>query len=149
MAMIPLRRSSCLATVVLGLATLAGDVADAQRNDSKKPSLSLKATPSAGFAPLRSRMTADVRGGADDSEDFYCPAIEWEWGDDQKSQNSQDCEPYQAGRSRIERRYTMEHKFNETGNFNVRFRLKQGSRVVAIASTTVFVRETLQNGVDN
>lgn len=147
--MIPLRRPRRVAGAVLGLAVLAAGVADAQRNDSKKPSLSLKASPSAGFVPLRTRMTVDVRGGADDAEDFYCPDVEWEWGDGSKSQRSQDCEPYQAGRSRIERRYTMEHKFDDSGSFNVRFRLKQGSRVVANASVTVLAREGLRDSVDN
>jgi hypothetical protein len=144
--MIPPRRPSYVATLVLGVAAIAGSVADAQRNDNKKPSLSLKASPSTGFAPLRTRMTVDVRGGADDTEEFYCPAVEWEWGDDQKSQNSADCDPYQAGKSQIQRRYTAEHRFNDAGTFNVRFRLKQGTRVVASAATLVQVRDNLGGG---
>ena len=147
--MLPLRRPTCVCAAVLALATLSGGAAGAQRNDDKKPSLSLKATPSAGFAPLRVRFAVEVRGGSDDAEDFYCPAIEWEWGDDLKSQNSEDCEPYKAGTSRIDRRYSAEHRFTDSGTFNVRFRLKQGSRVVATTNTLVSVREGTRDGVDN
>ena len=147
--MTPLRRPICFSAAMLALATLSGDVADAQRNDDKKPSLSLKASPNAGFTPLRVRMSVEVRGGADDAQDFYCPAVEWEWGDDQKSQNSEDCEPYQAGTSKIQRRYSAEHRFNDSGTFNVRFRLKQGSRIVATSSVIVSVREGAREGVDN
>ena len=49
--------------------------------DDKRPSLSLKVTAPLGFSPLRVRASVDVRGGADDYADFYCPAIEWDWGD--------------------------------------------------------------------
>ena len=147
--MTTLRRPICFSAAMLALATLSGDVADAQRNDDKKPSLSLKASPNAGFAPLRVRVTVDVRGGADDFQDFYCPAVEWEWGDDQKSQRSEDCEPYQAGTSKIERRYSAEHRYSDSGTFNMRFRLKQGSRVVANSAVMVHVREGARDGVDN
>ena len=91
----------------------------------------------------------DVRGGSDDAQDFYCPAVEWEWGDETKSTNSEDCEPYQPGKSQIQRRYSMEHIFNESGSFNVRFRLKQGNRVVANTSAVVHVRPGLRDEFDN
>ena len=113
---------------------------DAQRNDAKKPSLSLKATPPVGFTPLRVRLVVDVRGGDDDYADFYCPDIEWDWGDGTISENSQDCDPYEAGKSTIQRRYSAEHIFRQSGSFSVRFRLKQGTRVVASAATNVQVR---------
>ena len=67
--------------------------------DDKKPSLSLKATPPLGFSPLRVHASVDVRGGADDSADFYCPAIEWDWGDGTMSESSEDCDPYEAGKA--------------------------------------------------
>ena len=147
--MIQSRCALCVVAAVLGFTTLSGGALDAQRNDDKKPSLSLKTSPTAGFSPLKVRATVDVRGGADDAQDFYCPAIEWEWGDDTKSTNSEDCSPYQAGKSQIQRRYSMEHIFNESGSFNVRFRLKQGNRVVANTSAVVHVRPGLRDDIDN
>ena len=88
----PRRALSLLAVLVVALAT--GNASSAQRSgDDKKPSLSLKATPPVGFSPLRVRLVVDVRGGADDYADFYCPAIEWDWGDGTVSGNSEDCDP--------------------------------------------------------
>jgi hypothetical protein len=82
----------------------------------------------------------DVRGGADDYEDFYCPSVEWDWGDGTKSGNSEDCDPYEAGKSTIRRRYSIEHVFRQPGTFQVAFRLKQRDRVIANSSANVQVR---------
>ena len=112
----------------------------AQRNDDKKPSLSLKATPPVGFSPLRVRLAVDVRGGSDDYEEFYCPTIEWDWGDGTVSGNSEDCDPYQSGKSSIKRRYSIEHVFRQPGTFQVFFRLKQRDRVIAASSSNIQVR---------
>jgi hypothetical protein len=117
--------------------------------EDKKPSLTLKATPVAGFAPLRVRVTVDVRGGADDFPDYYCPSVEWEWGDDLRSGNSEDCSPYESGKSEIKRRYTAEHVFRYEGSYRLTLRLKQKERVVAIGTTTIEVRPGLRDSFDN
>ena len=109
------------ASVRLGFAARGGERATGDR----KPSLSLKATPPVGFSPLRVRVAADVRGGADDYADFYCPTIEWDWGDGTVSENSEDCDPYEAGKSTIRRRLGVEHIYRHPGGFKVSFRLKQ------------------------
>jgi hypothetical protein len=149
MAMIQPRCAPSVVAAVVVCLTVFGGAADAQRNDEKKASLSLKATPTSGFAPLRVRMSVDVRGGAEDAQDFYCPSVEWDWGDDQKSTSSEDCDPYEPGKSTIRRRYSGEHRFTEGGTFNVRFRLKQGNRVVATTSVIISVREGLNDGFAN
>jgi hypothetical protein len=132
-----------MAAAVFALTLSSGVPADAQRDGDRKPSLSLRVTPPVGFSPLRVRVAVDVRGGAEDAEEFYCPSIEWDWGDDLKSESSADCDPFEAGVSSIQRRYSAEHTFRESGSFTVRFRMKQGSRVVASASTNVQVRPGL------
>ena len=53
----------------------------------------------------------------DDFEEYYCPTIDWEWGDDTTSESTADCEPYEAGKSEIKRRFTVEHVFRHGGNF--------------------------------
>jgi hypothetical protein len=138
--MIQRRHAYCMLAAALAFTQLSSGAADAQRNDGKKPSLSLKATPPLGFSPLRVRLMVEVRGGDEDPE-LYCPSIEWDWGDDQTSQSSEDCAPYQAGKSTIRRRYSTEHVFRESGTYTVRFRMKQGNRVVASASANVQVRD--------
>jgi hypothetical protein len=135
----PRRALSLLAVLLVSLA--AGSAVGAQRSgDDKKPSLSLRATPPVGFSPLRVRLVVDVRGGADDYQDFYCPSIEWDWGDGTVSGNSEDCDPYEAGKSTIRRRYSIDHVFRQPGPFQVFFRLKQGGRVVAASSVNIQVR---------
>jgi hypothetical protein len=135
----PRRAFSLLAVLLVSLA--AGHTAGAQRSgDDKKPSLSLRATPPVGFSPLRVRLVVDVRGGAVDYEEFYCPSIEWDWGDGTVSGNSEDCDPYQAGKSTIRRRYTIEHVFRQPNTFQVFFRLKQRGRVIAASSANIQVR---------
>ena len=110
---------------------------------NKKPSLSLKATPAVSFAPARVVVVAEVKGGVDDSEEFYCPTAEWEWGDFTTSTAEADCEPYEAGKSQIKRRYTVEHQFKNPGSFRIRLNLKKGSKVIASANSLVQVRPGL------
>jgi hypothetical protein len=111
-----------------------------KQGDDKRPTLALKVTPPLGFSPLRVHASIDVRGGADDTIDFYCPTIEWDWGDGTISETSEDCEPYQEGTSSIRRRFSADHTFQQGGAYRVLFRLKQKSRVVASASSNVQVR---------
>ena len=110
---------------------------------NKKPSLSLKATPSVSFAPARIVVVAEVKGGTDDFEEFYCPTVEWEWGDFTSSTAEADCEPYAPGKSTIKRRYTVEHRYKNPGAFKIILRLKKGDRIIASANTQVQVRAGL------
>ena len=147
MARLPFARRMLM---TLAVAVAVGVAVYAQKpGEDKKPSLSLKATPVTGFAPLRVRLTVDVKGGPNDFQDFYCPAVEWEWGDDVRSGNSEDCAPYEAGKSEIKRRYTVEHVFRSEGTYRVTLRLKQKDRVVAMSGATVEVRPGLRDSVDN
>ncbi len=136
-----------IVSALLLLGTVSG-VRGAAQDDNKKakPSLTLKATPVVAFSPARMVVTAELRGGADDYQEFYCATVEWEWGDDTRSQAGADCEPYEAGKSTIRRRFTMEHVFQSSGDYRVEFRLKQKNKVVARASTEVKVRPGIRDG---
>ncbi len=138
--MVQPRRAHAALFAVLALVWAPSQALHAQKDDEKKPSLSLKATPPLGFSPLRVRVGVDVRGGADDYEDFYCPTVEWDWGDGTVSATGEDCDPYATGRSTIRRRYTAEHTYRYSGSFRVSFRLKQRDKVVASAAAGVQVR---------
>ena len=144
------RRAFCLLAALLALTLLHGPFvplsADAQE-ENKKPSLSLKATPPISFSPAKVRVSAEVRGGADDYEDFYCPTIEWEWGDGTASENTEDCDPYEAGKSTIRRRFSAEHTYRMAGNFKVIFKLKRKSKVMAATSVSVQVRPGLRDQI--
>jgi len=111
-----------------------------------KPSVSLKANPSIGFAPVRVVLTAELKGGVNDYEEFYCPAIEWQWGDDTRAESKEDCDPYEAGKSSIKRRYLFDRVFQTPGEYRVEFRLKQKGKVVGSGSTTVRINPGLRDG---
>jgi hypothetical protein len=122
---------------------IPGDALSAREQGVKKPSLSLKATPSITFAPARLTFLAELKGGPDDFEEFYCPTVEWEWGDLTESVAEADCEPYEAGKSVIKRRYTVQRQFKNPGGFKVVIRLKKGSKVIASANTSITIRAGL------
>ncbi len=125
------------AAVSLGPATLAQD-----RNQDKdrKPSLSVKATPQVGFSPARIVAVAELKGGANDYEDYYCVDVEWDWGDETRSESSVDCEPYEAGRSQIARRFSQERVYREGGSYKISVRLKKKDKTIVVATTNVRIR---------
>jgi hypothetical protein len=142
--MTDLRRATC--TLAAALAVCLTAVLQGQQAEPKKPSLSLKATPPVGFTPLRVVVVVDVKDGSDDYADFYCAGVEWDWGDGTISENSSDCEPYEAGKSTIRRRFTADHIFRQQGQFKVVFKLKQKTKQVAAVSTNVQVRGGVGDG---
>jgi hypothetical protein len=93
-----------------------------------------------GFAPAKVQFLAILQGGDDDYEEYYCPAIEWDWDDDTISQSTPDCDPYEPGQSRITRRYSATHVFRQDGRYEVKFKLKRKNDVLALASVTIQVR---------
>jgi hypothetical protein len=145
-----------LCLVLVGGAANISAHASPEPAQNKKPSINLKANPPVGFTPLRVVVTAELKGGANDFEDFYCASVEWDWGDDTKSESKIDCDPYEAGKSEIKRRYVQEHTYRATtlgggvtdpsGNtqpgvqYRVRFLLKQKNKTVGSGQTVVEVR---------
>jgi hypothetical protein len=105
-----------------------------------KASINVKATPSVGFSPARIVATAEIKGGRNDAEDLYCASIEWVWGDDTKSESREDCEPYEAGRSEIKRRYTLDHVYQTAGNYRLEFYLKRNNKRILGGRTTITIR---------
>jgi hypothetical protein len=113
---------------------------DAKQTEAKRPKISLKAQPPVGVAPFRVVFTGELQGGADDFEEYYCPTVEWEWGDLTTSESTLDCEPYEAGKSQIKRRFTIEHTYRNAGAYKVYFHLKRKDKSLAAASTTIQVQ---------
>jgi hypothetical protein len=133
------RRAGCTLAAALAI-FLPAHALQGQQAEAKKPSLSLRATPPVGFTPLRVRVVADIRDGSDDYAEFYCATVEWDWGDGTISENSSDCDPYEAGKSTIRRRYTADHIYRQQGQYRLTFKLKQKTKQVAASSTNVQVR---------
>ena len=150
-----LRRTAWAGAASLLLASALATSLSAQKagKDSKdqrdagdpRPKISLKAQPMIAMAPARIVLTAELTGGANDYEEFYCGAVEWEWGDGTKSESSSDCAPYEAGKSEIKRRFTVEHVFR-TGMYRVMFHLKRHDKAVGNATINIQVRPGLRDG---
>jgi hypothetical protein len=122
--------------------------ASGQDKKPAKPSVTVKASPIVGFSPARMVLTADLKG-AEESEELYCATVEWEWGDDTRSEAKTDCDPFEAGKSEIKRHFTIDHTYNSAGDYRVEFRLKQKNKVVARGSTDVKVRPGVRDpGID-
>ena len=88
----------------------------------------------------------DPAARLDDFAEFYCPTVEWVWGDDTRAESTVDCDPYESGKSEIRRVYRMSRIFPTSGNFRVEFRLKQKDKVVGHTSTMVQVRPGVRDG---
>ncbi|MGH9253250.1 MAG: hypothetical protein ACRD3C_01635 [Vicinamibacterales bacterium] len=140
------RRACRLTVAALAALLCAGYGAQAQQPEARKPALSVRATPPVGFTPLRVRAIAELRDGADDYADFYCATVEWDWGDGTMSENTSDCNPYEAGKSTIQRRFSAEHIYRQGGAYRLFFRLKQKTKAVASASANVSVRSGAGEG---
>jgi len=117
---------------------------DDKDEDSRRPKLILRADPNVGLSPVRARLTAELVGGANDYEDYYCPQIEWDWGDGTRSQSTFDCAPYQPGKSEIRRRFIVEHLFR-AGQYHITFRLKRTGKTFATVTTDVQVQSGLND----
>lgn len=140
--------AACTLAVAVPTA-LASAQDDKERKEVKKPSLSLKASPTIVFSPGRVVVTAELKGGADDSEELYCPSLEWDWGDGTRSEAGADCEPFEAGKSMVQRRFTSSHTFNIAGNYRVQLRLKRGSKIVLGGHISVQVKPGLRDPSEN
>jgi hypothetical protein len=106
----------------------------------ERPRLILRALPSVAIAPARVVFVAELQGGADDFQEYYCPTIAWEWNDDTRSESSADCEPFEAGKTVIRRRYTKEHVFRREGPYKIYFHMKRKDKTIASASAVIQVQ---------
>lgn len=113
-----------------------------EQQDTERPSLSLRVRPelNSGRRGLV-RASLEIRGGSDNYEEFYCPALEWDWGDDTISEAKRDCAPYETDKSSIERWFRAQHTYHESGVFKVTLRLKKRDRVVGLASSNIQIRQ--------
>jgi hypothetical protein len=141
--------AGALSFVISAAAAASGPVQksdkDAKDNpDAKRPKVTLKAQPVISMAPARVVLTAELIGGANDFEDFYCPTVQWEWGDGTESESTSDCPPYEPGKSEVKRRFTVEHVFRP-GSWRINFRLKRRDKSVGYATVNVQVRPGLRD----
>jgi hypothetical protein len=141
--MLNLRRLTWACAASLSVATALA-AAPPQPADKDRPKISLRATPMVSRAPSRVVLTVELTGGANDYEAYYCPTVEWDWGDGTQSESTIDCDPYQPGKSEIKRRFTVEHVF-KAGNHHVTFRLKRHDKLLIATSVQIQVQPGLRD----
>lgn len=134
------RLRCALAAATAALAISASAPLVALQKDDKRPRVTLRAQPVVAVAPARVVLTAELVGGNNDFEEYYCPTVSWDWGDDTVSESTIDCEPYETGKSQIKRRFTVEHTFRRAGAYKIYFHLKRKDKMVGSASVTVQVQ---------
>jgi len=130
----------CCLGLTVGATPLQDQKTDKTQERGRRPRITLKAQPTVGRAPMRSLFSAELVGGSDDFEDYYCPTVSWEWGRGDASQSASDCEPYEEGKSVIRRRYSAEHTFRNSGSFRVYFSLSRRDKEVGAAFINIVVQ---------
>jgi hypothetical protein len=129
------------ALVLAAAFVLAGGASATEKDDGgdDKPAIDLRMSPRMGFSPLSVLFTLEFKGG-DEHEDYYCPEIEWEWGDGSISTHESDCDPFVPGESKIDRRYIERHLYQYSGTYPMKVRIKRVDRLIATASIRVSIR---------
>jgi hypothetical protein len=136
-----MRRMALAVAVLAALAVTAPSGAESQPKQ-KKPKLDLRASPRFAFSPVNIYLVAELSGG-DDVEAFYCPELEWDWDDGGKSVHEADCAPFEAGVSKIERRFTADHEYRQAGVYSVKVTMRRNNNQIAMANVKVTVRAGL------
>lgn len=126
-------RTAVVPLIVLALATPAA----AGTRPNTRPRFDIRASPRVSFLPGPVLVVAELNGG-EDLEEFYCPGLEWDWGDGERSLHEADCAPFAAGTS-LERRFSARHVFRQSGEFDVRVTLRRADRSLARATIRVTV----------
>jgi hypothetical protein len=129
-------RVGALAAVV---ALVVAGTSGAGEEKLKKPRLELRASPRMAFSPVNVLLTAELIGG-DDVEEYHCPELEWDWDDGGKSVHEGDCDPFEAGKTVIERRFTADHEYHKAGIYQIKAIMRRNNRTLSIATVKVTVR---------
>jgi hypothetical protein len=142
-----MRRAALVVSTLLAVLFLAAPLRPAEEEQGKeqklkKPGLELRATPRYAFSPVRVLFTAELKGG-DDVEQFYCPEVEWDWGDGGKSVEEGDCDPWKDGTTKIERRFTASHLYQYAGLYLVKVTLRKSGKSITTQTVQLTVRAGL------
>ncbi len=117
------------------------------QKDAGKVALTLRASPAMAFAPARITLSAQLKGVTDRDEDFYCPTVQWDWGDGTISESSSDCEPFQPNKSEIQKSFITQHVYKTGGEYEIKIALKKSDKTVALGSANVNISRALgENG---
>lgn len=132
-----MRQSWWMGVAALLASTALATSGRAEEAGRGRPRLDLRATPRMAFPPANVFVVAELKGRP--SEDFYCPGLEWEWGDGSRSTEESDCPPYEEG-ARLERFFSARHAFGAPGSYDVKLTMRRAERTLAVARVEVVVQ---------
>jgi PKD domain len=127
-----------LAPVFVGVLAVALAASGFAETKPKRPRLDVRASPRVAMSPARVVAVVQLVGG-DDVEEYYCPGLEWDWGDGSVSFRESDCEPFEPGAT-VQRRYSASHVYASPGNYSVRVSLRRAEHTLASNAAQVMVR---------
>jgi hypothetical protein len=122
-----------LALIAVALAT-PGIAGEAQ---ARKPRIEVRATYRPTLTPVRVVAVAELVGG-EDTEEFYCAGLEWDWGDGNRSFQESDCDPWEPGME-IDRFFAARHAYHRPGVYQVTITLERAGSRVAVGRAVVRV----------
>ena len=130
------------AAAVVGLALLGAIPASAaeKKVENKGTRVSLRAAPRVAAAPATVVFNVELTGG-EDGEGLYCPVLEWEWGDGTHSEEEEECPPFEAGHTPIQRRFTTSHEYRDHANAKVTVTVRKGDHVLGKDSVSLVIGE--------
>jgi hypothetical protein len=130
------------AVAAVGLALLgAVSVSAAEKKvENKGTRVSLRAAPRVAAAPATVVFNVELTGG-EDGEDLYCPVLEWEWGEGTTSEEEEECPPFEAGHTQVQRRFTTSHEYRDRANPKVTVTVRKGDRVLGTDSVSLVIGE--------
>ena len=123
------------------LLLLAVPAAPGDASKGRRPRLDLRVSPRIAFVPVSVSVTAELQGG-DELEDFYCPGLEWDWGDGGRSETESDCAPFDA-KEGFDRRFFARHSYRAPGQYSVKLTLRRSDRAIAVASANIMVHASV------
>lgn len=121
---------------LLGVTACLVSVASQYVPATEGTGLTLRATPAFLVRPGEVMLTGRLSG--DESEELWCPEVEWLYGDGSSSSNQSDCGPYESGVG-IQRVFTVIHPYRTRGVFPARLNLKRHGRTVVAGTVNVQV----------
>jgi hypothetical protein len=134
------------AAIVVGLsgALVTGSAGrqDEGRAKREKVGLTLRVNPPISFSPALVSAVGELKGEPqpDDEILLYCAGVEWDWGDGTRSEAQSDCEPYEAGKSTIKKRFAAQHTYTTAGRYRIQLRLTRNQKTVLATNSSVQVR---------
>ena len=136
-----MRKAAVTALTALALAAFAHTEEQKSDKKGKRPGIEMRTVPRFAFSPAHILAIAELKGG-DDVEEYYCPEVEWEWGDGGKSVQEADCDPWSTG-TKIQRRFSSEHDFQFAGNYTIKITLRKSGRQISSQTVSLTVRPGL------